>query len=368
MIKRPQHVQSLRPYQAGKTIEEASRNGHCTSFVKLASNENPLSCSPIVRKVLNEFDLHLHLYPEKRDPELLEAMAHHLGVPSSRLMFTAGIDALLSYILIAFSQEGDEIVTSKGSFIGLYVNARKLGRTVKTVPLKEWTFDGDAILEACSDQTKIIYIANANNPTSTAWTKTQWDEFRRKVPDDIVIILDEAYFEYSSVYEDYPDGVHCFQDNVIVCRTFSKAYGLAGMRIGYAYAHEDLVEDLMKVRLPFEPTYTARVAAKAALSDQKFIKEVLEENQRGLEFFEKEFSRLGISYVPHSRTNFLMLLFENEILADNIAERALEKGLIVRPLAAFGFPKAIRMNTGTKEQNQFAIDVLENIILGKETI
>ncbi|MEZ4704738.1 MAG: histidinol-phosphate transaminase [Bdellovibrionota bacterium] len=363
MIERPKHIRELTPYQPGKTIQEASRDRAIAHYVKLASNENPMGVSPMVVEAISQScSSMLHLYPEKRDPELLGAIANHLGVSPKRLVCTAGIDSLLAYILMAFSSQGEEILTSEGSFIGIYVNAQKLGRTVKTVPLRDWTFDLDAISRACTDQTRIIYVANPNNPTSTAFGYKRLRSFLDRIPKHVLIILDEAYFEYAREFEDYPNGIDLHQENVIVCRTMSKAYGLAGLRMGYAYATEGIVEELLKVRLPFEPSILARVAAHQALLDQNFLEEILELNRRSLKFLQNELDRIGISYVPNSRCNFLMMLFDSAQIARQVVDQCLNQGIILRGLESFGIDRGVRINTGTDDQNQLAISCLEKIV------
>jgi histidinol-phosphate aminotransferase len=260
---------------------------------------------------------------------------------------------------MAFTKEGEEILTSQGSFIGTYVNVNKLGRTLKTVPLKNWAYDLDAILKATSASTKIIYLSNPNNPTGSAFDKKQWESFFKAIPKDVLVILDEAYYEYATHHESYPNGLDYPLDRLIVTRTMSKAYGMANFRVGYAFSSPEIIRELQKVKLPFEPSTIAVKAAAAAIGDIEFLQKTQKLNLDGLAFFKKEFERLGLSFMKETKGNFYMLVFKDEKQALAFNDGCLKRGLILRPLGAFGIPQGVRINTGTMEENLGAIKIVE---------
>jgi histidinol-phosphate aminotransferase len=227
----------------------------------------------------------------------------------------------------------------------------------RTVPYCEWHYDLPALAAAINDHTKIIYLANPNNPTGTIFTKQQFDTFYRHVPERVLIILDEAYFEYAKDNPKYPDSMHYRYDNVITLRTFSKIYGLAGVRIGYGFAHEELIRNLLKVKLPFEPSTPAQAAGIGALADKEFLHRSLELNARGVRYLTDELTGMGIHVVP-SDANFVMAVLPSEQDAAQMVEQLLVQGVVVRPLKAFGLPHCVRISTGTDEDNRFCIDTL----------
>ena len=212
-----------------------------------------------------------------------------------------------------------------------------------------------------TDYTKIVYIANPDNPMGTYITKKEFDNFYSHVPERVLIILDEAYFEYAQSKEDYPDSMTYRYDNVITLRSFSKAYGLGGIRIGYGFAHNDLINNLLKVKAPFEPSSLAQVAGLAALDDNDFLISSIELNKRGMEYIKKELELLGVDYIP-SVTNFITTLWESETEATLLSKNLLEKGIIVRQLTAFGWPACIRISIGLEKENERFIESLKQVI------
>src|ERR1035438_1804480 len=232
--------------------------------------------------------------------------------------------------------------------------ARSRGVKYRTVAYRDWHYDLPALAAAINENTKIVYLANPNNPTGTIFTKHQFDEFYKHVPERVLIILDEAYFEYAKDNPRYPDSMHYRYDNVITLRTFSKAYGLAGARIGYGFAHEELIRNLLKVKLPFEPSTPAQAAGVAALTDKEFLHRSLELNARGLRLLAAGLAEMGLTVVP-SEANFVMTVLSSEQEALRIFEELLSQGVVVRPLKAFGLPNCLRISTGTDEDNSLAL-------------
>ena len=367
MIKIPKNVLDLKPYKAGKPIEELAREKGLTKIVKLASNENPLGPSPkaveTIKKYLNE----LHRYTNPSAYRLVHALAKKYDKKPGQIVTGSGSDSILQYIVTAFSDVDDEILTSEGTFIGWYVNTDKYGRKSVKVPLKEYRFDLDGLIQNINPKTKIIYLANPNNPTGTMFTKKEFENFIAKVPKDILVVLDEAYTIYAESNPDYPNGLDFELENLIVLRTLSKAYGLAGLRIGFAAGPEELIKELYKVKLPFEPNILAQEAAITAIEDDEFLEKTKKQNGKSLKVMSKKFDQLGIEYVPTS-ANFYLMLFPSEEITRKFNEECLNRGLILRHVDSFGIPNGIRINSGTDEETSFAMDVIEkvynNILVG----
>ncbi len=360
MIKIPEWILNLRPYIPGKPISELAREKSLQRIVKLASNENPLGPSPKAMKAVIENISEAHRYVDRTAPELVAKIASKFGKNPDQIICGHGVDSLLGYILCAFTRENDEVLTSDGTFIGIYVNVRKLGRKLSLVPLKNYTYDLEAIGSSISPQTKIIYLANPNNPTGTIFTKKQFEEFIADVPEDILVILDEAYTEFVSKDPEFPNGLDYDYDNLIVTRTLSKTYGLAGLRVGFAAGPEKIIGELYKVKLPFEPNYAAQKAAAAALDDDEFLKKTLEVNEKSLGRMAARFDEIGIEYVK-THANFLLLLMPSTEFAESFNEECLNSGLILRHVKPFGIPNGIRINSGTEDETSFALEVIEKV-------
>jgi histidinol-phosphate aminotransferase len=227
--------------------------------------------------------------------------------------------------------------------------------------MKDYRYDLTAMAEKITDYTKIIYIANPDNPMGTTITRQEFDEFYTHVPERVLIILDEAYYEFAKNSPDYPNSMSYRYDNVITLRTFSKAYGLAGARIGYGFAHESLIENLLKVKVPFEPSLSAQVAGLAALDDVKFLAKTLKINQEGMAYLKQEFDKLGIQQVS-SEANFITTVWDSEETASKLTQDLLEKGVIVRQLTGFGWPNCIRISVGLDSENQKCIESLNQVL------
>jgi histidinol-phosphate aminotransferase len=363
MIPIPRHIQSLQPYIAGKPIEELAREKNLSKIVKLASNENPHGPSPMAMEAVRKGLTETFRYVDPGSYDLVRKIAEKYGLSPDRIICGSGVDALLSYIIKAFTEEGDEVLTSAGTFIGIYVNTNKHHRILNQVPLKNYFYDLDAIRERVSARTRIIYLANPNNPTATMFTKTQFESFVARIPKDILVILDEAYFSYAHANPEYPNGLAYDLENLIVTRTFSKDYGLAGLRIGFAAAQPYLIKELYKVKLPFEPNYLAQLGAIAALDDEAFLQKTIAVNERNLAKMAKRFAELGIMQLP-SDANFILMLMPSEQFAVDFNNECLNRGLIVRHVRSFGIPNGIRINSGTDEETEFALNVIADVYAG----
>ena len=371
MIKIPTFVQQLSQYKPGKPIGELAREKNLDKIVKLASNENPLGPSPKAVQAMKKVIDDVHRYGDPASYELVHAIADKFGVQPNHVICGHGIDSLISYILNAFTTEEDEILTSEGTFIGIYVACRKMGRNLKTVPMRNYGFDLDAILENISDKTTLIYLANPNNPTGTLFEREEFEAFMTKVPNHIMVMLDEAYTAYASDNPNYPNGLTYDYENMVVTRTLSKAYGLAGMRLGFAVGPDQVIEALYKVKLPFEPNLLAQHAGMGALEDDEFIQQTIDLNKRSMSMLEDCFVDLGIEFVP-SYTNFLLLLMPTNVMATEFVDECMNRGLILRGTETFGIANGVRINTGTMEETAFAIgiikEVYQNLIVEHKTL
>jgi len=355
----PPYIESLEPYKPGKPISELQRELGITRVIKLASNENPLGPSPLAVEAIHSHCDELNMYPNG-GLDLREVLAERFGLKVGNVIAGSGSEGIMSSIIRAFLCDDDEVLTSEGTFVGFYVLARSRGVRMVTVPLCEYRYDLPAISAAITDQTKIIYLANPNNPTGTIFTKTEFDRFMKTVPPQVLIILDEAYFEYAKNNPVYPDSMQYRYDNVITLRTFSKIYGLAGVRIGYGFAHDVLISNLLKVKLPFEPSTLAQAAGIAALEDSDFVARSLEVNTRGLQFLQPALEEIGLTVI-RSDANFVMVAMESEEEVNKMYTDLLHQGIIVRPLKPFGLPHCMRITVGTQRQNEELLQTLKTL-------
>ena len=352
----PPYIESLRPYEAGRDSEEVRREFGLARVIKLASNENPLGTSPLALERMRGATGALNLYPNG-GLDLRRELARQYDLRVENVIAGSGSEGIMSNIIRAFLCDEDETLTTESAFIGFQTLAKSRGVAYRTVPYKDWHYDLEALAGQINERTKIIYLANPNNPTGTIFTRHEFDRFYRHVPERALIILDEAYFEYAKDNPRYPDSMHYRYDNVITLRTFSKVYGLAGARIGYGFAHQALIANLLKVKLPFEPSTLAQAAGIGALADKEFLHRSLELNARGIRFLSESLRGMGFE-VPPSDANFVMMALKDAEEAARIANGLLREGIIVRPLRAFGLPQAIRISTGTDEENRVLVSRL----------
>jgi len=357
----PSYIQNLANYVPGKPIEEVQRELGLDHVDKLASNENSLGPSPMAIGAMAKTLSGLHRYPDVSGYELRSKLAKRFNIKMDNVILGGGSEGIMSTIMRTFLLSDDELVSAANSFIGFRVLANASGRKVHWVPMKNHRYNLEAMAEKVNDYTKIIYIANPDNPMGTYITRKEFDQFYAHIPERVLIILDEAYYEFAQSNDDYPDSMAYRYDNVITLRTFSKAYGLAGLRIGYGFAHEELIRNLMKVKEPFSPSLIAQTAGSAAMDDTKFLEKTLAINNAGYTFLRNELTSLGIETVP-SVANFITTVWDAKEQAADITRSLLNKGVIVRNLKAFGWPECIRISIGTADENSRFIDALKSIL------
>ena len=357
----PNHIRNLLRYKAGKPIDEVKRELGLEKVIKLASNENPLGPSLKAIKAIESSLKSISLYPDSNGFYLREKLSEKFSLNIENVVLGAGSEGIMATIMRTFLNDSDHILATKNSFIGFRVLANASGKKIDWVPMREYAYDLNAMLDSIHDKTKIIYLANPDNPTGTYFNKSMFDDFIKQVPDRCLVILDEAYCEYASHFPDYPDSMNYRYDNVITLRTFSKSYGLAGLRVGYGFAHADLISNLMKVKLPFEPSIPAQVAAIAALDDKKHLEDSLRLNISQMGRLENALKDLKIPYIPSS-ANFITLKFNNDKDAKLFTDKFLENGVILRHLASFGLPECVRVTIGSESEMNYFINKLESIM------
>jgi len=350
VIRIPSHIKQLKPYVAGKTIAEVIKEHKPDRISKLASNENRLGCSPKANEAALSSLSAIMNYPDPACLDLRAKIADKIGVKQENVIAGSGSEGVMQLIIKTFFEPGEHALTASATFIGFVVLVNSQGVGLRQVPMTDdYRFDLDAIADAITLETKIVYLANPNNPTGTYFTKAEFEKFMSRVPDHVLVIMDEAYYEFAAKLEDYPNSVEYGFDNVITLRTFSKAYGLAGYRIGYGVAHPDIIKTLMKVKLPFEPGLPAQHAALGALDDDEFLErtEVMVEKGRNrlYDFLEEH----DLKYVK-SASNSVMTVFDTEDEAIHFTEEMLKKGVILRRLPAFGLPNCVRVTVGLDEE------------------
>jgi histidinol-phosphate aminotransferase len=356
----PPYIEALCPYEPGRSADEVRREYGLAHVIKLASNENPNGPSPAAVDAIRAHAAEVHLYPQSGLP-LRSALATTYAVGEENVVIGSGSDSIIAAIIRTFLCDEDEILTTEAAFGGFQVTARSRGVAYRTVPYRNWHYDLSALAAAITSRTKIIYLANPNNPTGTIFTRSEFEAFYRSVPDRVLIILDEAYFEYACNSPSYPDSLHYRLDNVITLRTFSKVYGLAGLRVGYGFAHQNLIRNLRKVKLPFEPGTLADFAAAAALDDRTFVQNSIEKNARGLVLVQTGLQKRGIEIVP-SCANFVMAVFPNGDQARELVRGLLARGVIVRPLKSFGLPNCVRISVGTEAEIRLFFCALDDFL------
>lgn len=345
------NVQSISPYVPGKPIDEVRRElGLKGAILKLASNENPLGPSQLAVKAVRRYLKEISLYPDDGCYLLGKRLAQQLGIKEDQLIFGNGSVEIIDFIIKSFVAPGDHVVMADQAFIMYRIAAKMADARITAVPLKNFTHDLEAMAQAVTPQTKVVFIANPNNPTGTMFDREQASEFLKKVPETCLVVFDEAYVEYIR-RPDFPDSIRMLSDhqNLIVLRTFSKIYGLAGMRVGYGIGNADLMAAIGKVRLPFNVGLMAQVACQAALDDVKHLEASRLVNDQGKEFLYRQFDKMGMAYVP-SEGNFILI--DPKVDSDLTFQELQKLGVIVRPVKNYGFPTALRVTVGTPRHNK----------------
>ncbi|PIQ81955.1 MAG: histidinol-phosphate transaminase [Candidatus Omnitrophica bacterium CG11_big_fil_rev_8_21_14_0_20_64_10] len=348
-------LSEIRPYRPGKPIEEVERELGISGAVKLASNENPLGPSPKALEAIRRALPNLHRYPESGAPRLTGKLAARLQVGPEQLILGNGSDELITLAVRAFVEPGDEVIVADPTFLIYGIAARIAGARVRVVPSRDFRYDLEGMAGAFSPRTRIVFIANPDNPTGTFVTRAELERFLQRCPDRVLVFLDEAYAELVDA-PDYPDGLtHVGKKPVFVTRTFSKAYGLAGLRVGYGVGAPEIVAALQKVREPFNVNSLAQAAAEAALDDAEFLERTraLLREEKGK--IQAALKRLNLPAVP-SAANFI--LFQAGPDAAGLMERLLRRGVIVRGMTAWGLSEHVRVTVGLPEENLRFIEAL----------
>ncbi|OIO29553.1 MAG: histidinol-phosphate transaminase [Nitrospirae bacterium CG_4_10_14_3_um_filter_44_29] len=375
MINVPEHIKALRPYTPGKPIEELERELGIKNPIKLASNENPIGPSPAaVRAITAGLKKTLNRYPDGNGYYLKNALAKKLSknppfppfnkggqreitynITPENIILGNGSNELLDIAARAFLAPGDEAIMAHPSFVVYAMAVQAAGGKAIQSPLRDYRHDLDAMLSAVTPKTKMLFIANPNNPTGTMNTKGEFDRLMRKIRDGILVVVDEAYYEYVNDTR-YADSFKHFRAgrDILILRTFSKIYGLAGLRIGYGIARQDIITEMNKVRAPFNTNSVAQKAAIEALKDKGHIKKSREINNKGKKYLYKELSSLGISYAP-TEANFIYIPAAGSM---DIYKKLLYDGVIVRPTG----PDAIRVTIGLPEENKKFIKAMKTVM------
>lgn len=359
----PPYIRAIAPYQPGKPISELERELGITDIVKLASNENPLGCSPLATKAMQEAIKTIALYPDGNGFELKTALCNRYGMEHTNIVLGNGSNDTLELAARAFLASGDKAVYSDHAFAVYPLATLAVGATGISVPAIHYGHDLKAMLRAAIErQAKLVFIANPNNPTGTFLSATTLQEFLQALPSNTLTVLDEAYNEYLPEECRY-DSVPWLKDfpNLIISRTFSKAYGLAGLRVGYAFAHPQVADMMNRVRQPFNVNSVAQAAAAAALQDEEFVRRTNELNRRGMEQITGGLRKLELEYIP-SFGNFVSFRIMN---AARMYRRLLELGVIVRPIASYDMPDYLRVSIGLESENEKFLAALQHAI--KET-
>jgi histidinol-phosphate aminotransferase len=354
MIKAPRHIRSITPYVPGKPVEELERELGIKDSVKLASNENPLGPSPRAVKELRKGLHNLNRYPDGSCFYLRNALAEKVQVSPEELIFGNGSNEIIELAVRTFLSPGDEAIMAHPSFV-VYATIVQAGQGKSiVVPLKEWRHDLETMASKITKKTKIIFIANPNNPTGTINTASEMDAFMKKVPKGVLVVVDEAYYEYVSS-PDYADSMTWLKKgrDILILRTFSKIYGLAALRIGYGISDGHITEAMNRVRQPFNINAPAQTAAAAALEDDRHIAKTRKLNEEGKVFLYTELDKLDIQYIP-TEANFIYINLKQQNAAD-IYNTLLKKGVIIRPMG----PSALRITIGIPEENRTLVKALK---------
>lgn len=354
-------IRSLHPYQPGKPISELERELGISNIIKLASNENPLGCSINAKEAIIEELDEISRYPDANGYYLKEAIANKLSISIDQITLGNGSNDVLNLIARTFAGPDSEVIFSQHAFVVYPIAAKVVGADAMVIPAKEFGHDLKAMTNAISDKTRLIFIANPNNPTGTCLYRDELKNFMDTVPENVIVVMDEAYYEY--VDDDmYPQTIPWIEQypNLIVTRTFSKAYGLAGARIGYSVSHKDICGLLNRIREPFNVNSFAMASATAALKDHQFLQQAVLLNREGMAFITEQLQQMGLNYIP-SKGNFVTVDMGGD--AAPYYQKLLHQGVIVRPVANYEMPNHLRVSIGLMSENERFIDALK-LVLG----
>lgn len=355
-----EEILNLKEYKAGKPIDEVKREYGLNTVIKLASNENPLGFSPKVKEVLSNLVDNANMYPDASNYELKYKISQKRNVHFDQVFCSTGSDSLIKVICNTFLNTGDESIMGEVTFSRYGDCVKLMGGKVVEIPMKNHGLDLEAMVNAINDKTKIIWLCNPNNPTGTIFTMEELENILDRIPKHVVVVMDEAYIEYVSD-KNFPDSLKLLPkyNNMIILRTFSKAYGLAGLRCGYGIASKELGGYFNRVIGPFDVNLFAQGAAVAALDDDEFIKRAHDTNEEWRNYLYSEFEKLGLEYIK-SNTNFIMFNCKTDDV--RVFNDLLKKGIIVKAGTHLGMPGWVRVSIGTKEQDAKFIEVLKDVL------
>ncbi|MFQ3661369.1 MAG: histidinol-phosphate transaminase [Chloroflexaceae bacterium] len=350
-----EHIRGLPAYKPARLL-----GGPATTVVKLSSNENPLGPSPRALAALQAAITGVHRYPDAGSLALRQTLAARAGLEPAHVTCSNGSDELILLLCLAFLEAGDEVVLAEGTFISYLLRTLEMGATPVRVPLRAYTYDLEGMAAAITPRTRLVFVCNPNNPTGTAVNADTVFAFVRRVPEDVLIVMDEAYVEFAAG-PDYPDllpEIRAGRPNLILLRTFAKIYGLAGLRLGYAYGHSEVIAYLERARPTFNVNLLAQIAGLAALEDDEHVARSREYADSCRAFFMRELQALGLRPIP-SRTNFVAVPVGDDAA---VSEALSARGFTVTPLAGWGLPGVIRVSFGTEEQNRGFMAALREVV------
>ncbi len=353
----PDHILSIKPYTPGKPLEALEREYGIVDSIKLASNENPLGPSPMAVAAIKESTTRLNRYPDGSGHDLIQKISNHIGFSPQHIVLGNGSDEIIGMLAFAMLQPGDEVILPIPSFLMYEIMVRGAGATPVFVPLTSLSIDLEVIKKKITSKTRMVFLCNPNNPTGTVIYKKDFENFIHKIPPEVIVVVDEAYIEF--VRDQNCVKSFEYLDNItplIALRTFSKAYGLAGLRIGYGVMPVEIANILNRIRLPFNTNSLAQAGAVAALEDKEFLEKVIFLIHEGLDFLYGALDSLGITYFP-TQTNFFLIDVRKD--ADEIYEKMLRQGVIIRSMKSYGYPNYIRINVGLHEENVRFLKALE---------
>ncbi len=361
-IQIPDHIAAIKSYQPGKTIPQLQEEFGWDRVAILWNNENTLGYSTKSKEAVIKAYEQINFYPDPLSIDLRVALSARLNKPESQIILGNGSESLLMLAIRAICCGEDEFLTSEGGFMIVYNWARINNIRCVSMPMTEgYGFDLEAIKSRITRNTKIIYLANCNNPTGTMINRAEFEDFMQHVPEHVLVIADEAYYEFTTdLVDDFPDTLGMGYPNVLSLRTFSKAYGIAGVRLGYGIGHERIIDSMMKAKLTFEPTALAQAAGMGALEDEEFLRKTLDNNSAGLKYYYNELGKLGVKFIP-SYGNFVMTVWKDKKTVDGVFQKLMEKGVLVRPLLG-PLEHCVRISVGRPEENEHCIEVLGEIL------
>jgi histidinol-phosphate aminotransferase len=356
----PEWIRTLAPYSPGMPVEELERQLGIRDSIKVASNENPLGPSPKAVAAIGAALASLHRYPDGSAYYLKNRLAERLGVSPAELIIGNGSNEIIELVVRTVLRPGEEAVMADQAFVVYRLVVQAAGGTSRIVPLKDFTHDLDAMAAAVGARTRLVFLANPNNPTGTIFRRVAWERFLARMPPHVVVVADDAYAEYVED-PDYPDTIRARGAGavaVVSLRTFSKLYGLAGLRIGYGVGPALLTDALERIRQPFNVNALALVGALAALDDTDHVQRTLAANREGMAYLVEAFGRLGLAHVP-SAANFVLVRVGD---GARVYDALLRRGVIVRPMGVYGFPEHVRITVGTPAENARVVDALAAVV------